>query len=107
MNSKPEKYQIEDADNQKSEFFTAIFRKRNQNLRIFWAWTQDGHWEAPGRDPRVTYGGHRALNKMYLITNEPLGGQAKDSPCIEFARLFIPKFKGAVYPPKPDDQSKG
>jgi hypothetical protein len=53
-----------------AEFKTARFVRPdsldNSEMEAFWAWTTDGHWQAPNY-PRWTFGRYPALYKLYVI----------------------------------------
>jgi hypothetical protein len=53
-----------------AEFKTARFLRAdspdNSEMEAFWAWTTDGHWQAPNY-PRWTFGRYAALYKLYVI----------------------------------------
>jgi len=89
-------------DDTEAEFRTAVFLKEDatttQPLRVFWAWTADGHWEAP-EWPRMKYGGRTALNKVYLICRSTPGEKIEDNPAYDFAKEFLPVVTNRLYPP--------
>lgn len=89
-------------DGQSVDFFTKSFRKESvggsQALRVFWAWTTDGNWQAP-EYPRYKFGGVRALFKLYLISPvETRGEQPHQSAALQFARSFMPALNKALFP---------
>jgi hypothetical protein len=92
-------------DGTAADFFTKSFRKASvggtQVLRIFWAWTTDGVWQAPNY-PRVAFGGERVLYKLYFICPvQKRGEQPYESDALEFARIFMPDLQRALFPQIP------
>ncbi len=86
-----------------AEFWTADFRRPSATapsfLRIFWAWSPDGVWSAPG-SPRITFARHEALYKLYVLretegTHEPLSAE----PCLDFLRELLPVLERTLFPP--------
>jgi hypothetical protein len=53
-----------------AHFWTGHFEKKKpagiESIRIYWAWTTDGHWQAPTH-PRLWFAGRARLHKLYLI----------------------------------------
>ena len=86
------------------ETFTTTFRQEAAEgivtQRVFWTWGLDDKWEAP-ENPRVYYGGVRALYKMYLISSVPPGVQqeAEDSPCLTFAQDTMSLINETLFQP--------
>jgi hypothetical protein len=83
------------------EFWTARFRKEGavvpSYLRIFWAWSADGTWQAPDR-PRLTFASFPVLYKLYVLREldrpeEPL----EDDPCLRFLRDALPEVGPALF----------
>lgn len=93
-----------------AEFRTAVFLKEDatatQPLRVFWAWTADGNWEAP-EWPRMKFGGRTALNKVYLICRSTPGEKIEDNPAYDFAREFLPVVTRLLYPPPATEAEAG
>jgi hypothetical protein len=92
---------VDVADGTPTDFFLGRFRKDEAGvstyLRIHWAWTTDGHWEAPS-NPRVAYLAKPALYKLYVIQplakpDEPL----EKSPSRRFLAAFLPVFNRHVF----------
>lgn len=84
------------------ELLSAGFRKEDvsgsQRLRIFWGYSDDGHWRGP-RQPKPEYAGRPALYKIYLITD--VGGRGtklSESPALAFAEVFMPLVNKALFP---------
>ena len=75
-------------------FWTADFQKTTatgtETLRVRWAWTADGNWEAPN-SPRWSFARVPVLYKVYVVhpvvEDEDLG---KDDPYVNFISAFIP-----------------
>lgn len=86
------------------ETFTTTFRQEEaagiHRQRVFWTWGYDDHWQAP-ENPRVTFGGVRALYKMYLITAVPPNVQqpAEESPALKFARDTLGQINAILFAP--------
>jgi hypothetical protein len=90
-----------DWDNSTSEFNSKVFRKDSregiETLRVFWAWAVDRNWQAPD-NPRRTFPRVQALYKMYLISPVQSHDERPDqSPCVEFARVFMPQLNNALF----------
>lgn len=90
-----------------AQFRTAVFLKESatsqEPLRVFWAWTADGNWEAPPW-PRFKYGGRTALNKIYLISRSTPGEPIEQNPAFGFAKEFLPIATDLLYPPPASEQ---
>ncbi len=82
-------------------FWTAIFSKpadMNSGLRLFWAWSTDGTWEAPA-NPRWQFRGQPFLYKLY-VAHDLAGadaGPAGDAGA-EFLRPLLPALQQALFP---------
>jgi hypothetical protein len=68
-------------------------------LRIFYAWTAAGAWEAPDT-PRVAFAGIPVLYKLYLLRDLPAGGSAPlaDDPCLDFFKRLQPELRRCLFP---------
>jgi len=89
-------------------FFTNTFFREDitgrRLIRVFWTWynteneKNDGKvvWEAPS-NARWHFGNTRALYKMYFTSamRDPME-TAEQSPCLEFAREFLPVVNKAL-----------
>src|SRR5262249_14502530 len=68
LQGEPRKYVLPNGSAASSLFWQATFSKTNQavpeHLRVFWAWTADGNWQAPD-SPRRAFAGQSLLYKMY------------------------------------------
>jgi hypothetical protein len=67
-------------------------------LRLFYAWTASGRWEASDT-PRFTFANSGALYKLYIMEHprrldEPLD----QSPVQEFMHAFLPKLQQVLFP---------
>ncbi len=86
-----------------AEFWTARFTRPEVTtgevqLRIFWAWNAAGQWKAP-EYPRWTFASQPYLYKLYVIRQQPLGGERPgDDPAAEFLRQFLPELTKALAP---------
>lgn len=95
-------------DQPETPFLTNTFLRESaagqQLQRVFWNWynpenkENDGKvlWEAP-KNARWHFGNTRALYKMYLTSamRDPKE-TAEQSPCVRFAREFLPEVKKAL-----------
>jgi hypothetical protein len=84
-----------------AQFMTAQFTKTTnsdqEHLRIFWAWSANGSWQAPD-DPRVAFARNPGLYKLYLIREGTRPGErADDDPCGELMRLLLPELKRSLF----------
>jgi hypothetical protein len=95
-------------DRPKTDFLTNTFLRENANgqqlERVFWTWynpmnkENEGKvvWEAP-TNPRWRFGNSRALYKMYFTaTMRDPKEMAEASPCVRFARDFLPEVNKAL-----------
>jgi hypothetical protein len=95
-------------DQPKTDFLTNTFLRNNSNgpqlERVFWSWynpmnkANEGKvvWEAPS-NARWHFGNTRALYKMYFSSSmrDPKE-MAEASPCVRFARDFLPELNKAL-----------
>ena len=84
------------------EFWTTDFLKQDtttpEYLRIFHAWSVDGRWRASS-NPRLDFGGSRALYKMYVVRPMPrIDGKPEDDLSLAFMRSFLPEVAKAIRP---------
>jgi len=92
-----------DATFQTNTFFKEDVTGR-QLVRVFWAWYNAAEdedrstieWEGPA-NPRLRFGNSRALYKMYFTStmSDPME-TAEKSPCLRFARDFLPVLNKAL-----------
>jgi len=85
-----------------ASFWTARFKKQTaseaSDLRIFWAWSATGSWEAAD-DPRLAFARQPALFKLYLI-REALGTEEvplDQDPCMQLMRQLLPEFRRTLF----------
>lgn len=82
-----------------AEFFTTVFSRGAERVRVFWSWNDGTRWEAP-TSPRSRYSGLIPLNKCYLITrvskDEARNAKLSDMAVNHFARLFLSYVDGAL-----------
>jgi Protein of unknown function (DUF3485) len=80
-----------------ASFWVAGFDKTERafpmHIRIYWAWSGDGHWQTPER-PRLTFARFHVLYKLYVTRqlakpDEPLEGDTAE----EFMRSFLPQLQ--------------
>jgi hypothetical protein len=95
MLSAPKRKTITLPKGEKATFFWADFEKRNETslerLRIRWAWTTDGTWDAPD-GARFKYMRANELFKLYVLTLVPeVDGTPTDDP------PHVQAFLGAAF----------
>lgn len=86
-----------------AEFWDAHFSRpapvKAQQLRVLWAWTADGNWQAPD-NPRVVLGGQPYLYKLYLIHEiGPAEKRGKEDVALRFLRQLLPSLEPALFGP--------
>ncbi len=85
-----------------AEFWHAIFSKRNVpvpvTLSILWAWSSDGHWEAPD-NPRLSFASRPALYKLYVIHEliAPEDAMDQDHPVTEFLNPLLAELDRSLF----------
>jgi hypothetical protein len=84
-----------------AEFWTTAFQKPGgaDALRIYWAWSAQGAWRAPGY-PRLAFLGQRSLCKLYVVA----GGVApvapgQDAQLDDFFLNLLGSLNGALFAP--------
>lgn len=80
-------------------FWTARFSKHTgvaSDLRLYWAWTADGVWQAPS-SPRWLYRGAPFLYKLY-VSQDAIRSDVSTEATPEFLRQFLPQVKQALFP---------
>jgi hypothetical protein len=99
-------YPMVQEDETEVPFFTNTFFREDVTgrrlIRVFWNWynteksTEKVVWEAPG-NARWYFGNTRALYKMYFTSEmrDP-SETAEKSPCLQFAREFLPVVEKAL-----------
>ncbi len=91
---------VRGADETENEFWTVTFDSTGLEktiLRVFYAWTTDGRWDAV-ESPRFTYAGKPYLYKIQLATTLPPGADLeKNDPCQTFLQDFIPALNRKVF----------
>jgi hypothetical protein len=84
-----------------AEFWVATFSKDEMpaptHLRVFWAWSGSGSWQAPDY-PHRAFAGCPFLYKLYVVrqlveADEPLEGD----PGIDFLRVLVPELRRALF----------
>jgi hypothetical protein len=87
-------------DGKAGDFWVSQFQKTTpspETLRIFWAWNGAGAWHA-AETPRVQFGHHAALYKLYVIRGLFRGDEpVADDPALEFLREFLPVVHEALF----------
>jgi len=84
-----------------AEFFTNTYIKSEPNgitnLRVYWAWSNDGKWTAPD-DFKWKYGGNPSLYKLYVLVPVNNRDQSIDhNAATEFIRAFLPELQKTVF----------
>ncbi len=103
MLSSPEVIELE-TDDGPIEFYTTIFKRivgnEKHQVRVFWAWNENGAWEAP-EYPRIAYAWGSSLYKMYVISSVRTEADTRfddDNPAIQFIKAMIPATDSALFP---------
>lgn len=96
MQGKPESHKIPVSGvSSPPEFSTAVFKKQEQGMRIYWAYSEaDGIWVGP-KFAKTTLAGKPAMYKIYLITAPT---SLAESPVNEFAQVLFPKINPLLFP---------
>jgi len=101
----PEQQYVVETDAGPVECYTTLFKKDEhvgtQYLRVFWTWSYDGTWLAPGL-PRVALRGKPALYKLYFITDAVSNHSIEQNPTLDFMRIFMPVANSVLFPARPD-----
>ncbi len=72
-------------------------------LRIFWAWSHQGEWQAVN-DPRTSFASHPALLKMYVIRElVQKGEKVENDPCLQFLQVFVPEAQHLLFSSTPSE----
>jgi hypothetical protein len=84
-----------------AQFWVANFSKaeraRPVQVRLFWAWSGSGNWEAP-KYPRLAFAHYDKLYKLYIVrsllkADEPL----ESDPALRFIQVLVPELKKALF----------
>jgi hypothetical protein len=101
MLGSPTHYLAESKEGVSGQFWTAKFGMQDQTgsayLRVCWAWSAQGPWQAP-QNPRWQFGGRPALYKLYLI-QEVLGRDENpsDDACRQFLAVLLPALQQSLF----------
>ena len=87
-----------------NNFWTAVFKgetgsEANHPKRVFWAWASNDKpdWVAP-KYQRIKFRNTRAMYKLYFTSLVYRDEKtARDSPCVDFAELFIPIVNQSLF----------
>ena len=82
--------------NEAAGFWTARFEKERtagEGLRVYWAWSTDGNWEASS-DPRTEFALRTVLYKAYVVHQSPKPDSP--DPTAGFLAEFLPVVKTAL-----------
>jgi hypothetical protein len=89
-----------------AEFRTSMFTGSESGvgavqLRVFWAWSADGEWQAPAGDARWTFRGAPFLYKLY-VAHEVAGPvpPLERDPGVIFLRQLVPELHRTLFPAK-------
>jgi hypothetical protein len=88
-------------------FWTAVFAKAaapRTELRLFWAWTDDGAWRAPA-SPRWEFRGRPVLYKLYVAQDGRPPGDHGPAP--DFLWQALPELNRVLFEPEPGPPSAG
>lgn len=91
----PEQKRTIDAKDVTGEFWFGSFRRAEEataNLHIWWSWNEGNGWRAPAY-PRFTFGGVKALYKLYVI-REGVGAKGPEE---EFLQTLLPPLERALF----------
>jgi hypothetical protein len=76
-------------------------------LNVTYAWSEDGTWQAPERDPRFAFAAAPVLYKMYAVREVPPSANAPDEantrlsdddPAIQLLEEVIPELRRVLFP---------
>jgi hypothetical protein len=76
------------------EFSTAVFKKQEQGMRIYWSYAENGEWRGP-KFAKTALAGKPAMYKVYLIGPPTT---LAENPVDEFAQVFFPKVNPLLFP---------
>jgi hypothetical protein len=84
-------------------FWSARFRKAGpageSALRIRWAWSADGTWQAP-EGPRWTFAGAPFLYKLYIVSTDEADGPREGADAnLRLLRALLPELRKTLFPP--------
>src|SRR2546422_4324022 len=83
-----------------ADFNEATFVKAQpepQFLETFWSWNAKGNWQVPN-SPRVSFGAHRALYKLYVVCPFSKESQRKEAQdvCKDFLSVLLPELQKSL-----------
>jgi hypothetical protein len=86
---------------QAADFWTVEFSKPSipipVHLRIYWAWSATGAWQAPDY-PRLAFASFPKLYKLYVICQTvPADEHLERRSCTEFLTAFLPELQKALF----------
>ena len=96
MSGSPAKYALAAGEaGDRAEFWTAEFSKAKptgtEHIRVFWAWSTGGAWEAP-ESARVAYARAPRLYKLYFVCSADGRRLDDGDPTVEFMKRFLPEL---------------
>ena len=85
-----------------AEFWVADFHQVGSavpaRLRIFWAWSAAGAWQAPD-NPRLAFARFPALYKLYVLREVTAAGERpEDDACAAFLRPLLSELDQCLFP---------
>jgi hypothetical protein len=86
-----------------ASFWCGDFRKADSpvpaGLRIFWAWSPDGRWQAV-ESPRASFAAERVLYKVYVVRDTLETARPRDDdPGPRFLRALLPVLQATLFDP--------
>jgi hypothetical protein len=84
-----------------AEFWMGEFHKARSpvagRLRILWAWSSDGAWQAPDK-PRMQFARQGCLHKLYIVSSAAADRPfAADAGTQEFIKRLIPQLEATLF----------
>lgn len=68
-----------------------------EHVRLFWAWSGDGVWDAP-EEPRFRFSGYPVLFRAYVVRRTGSPSEPYDGDwCEEFIRTALPDLNRALF----------
>jgi hypothetical protein len=96
----PTRYSPSDLAERADFWMTEMVRTRvaeQTRLRVFFAWSAHGPWQAPD-NPRVVYAGVPVLYKLYLLRDLPAGNPPlTDDSCVDFFKRLQPELHRCLF----------
>jgi hypothetical protein len=102
----PKRYLSKSSDTKiPDEFWVATFKKTSDvvpvTLRVYWAWSADGHWQIPDR-PRFAFARYSALYKLYVVQSLPNEHvEFEGAPVHDFIKLLTEATRSSLFASPP------